>query len=386
MDNVIIINNKEYNLEKIYRQYKNDTSKDANDKLYPYPKEGNIMPNKDNFLERLNNLNKILENKKKFYNYSKKYDCLLCGKKDVSSRRYYHNRVMWEDSLYHYVDKHNVDINVMFKDYLFTLNLNALIDNINRDITNKSNTIVLNKIRKNNKQYVKIDTRQLLILDALMIHGGITKKYSDNKAKDRKYSEHAGILDFENNTVKKIIVAGNTHRVDEGDDEIFLPMSFDDMLEYEYIFHTHPPTPKPGGRAKGGILYEYPSISDIFHFIDHHNDGVVIGSIVIAPEGLYNIRKNKNDKKNIDIDEDALLIKYQKIVKKNQKEAIKKYSTNFSENTFYSKISQDRKYIENINSLLNTFNLQIDFYPRIKSENDQWIIETVYLVFRDNSD
>ena len=44
-----------------------------------------------------------------------------------------------------------------------------------------------------------------------------------------------------------------------------------DASFYQYLFHTHPPTPKPGGRAGEGIVYEFPSIGDILHFIDHFN-------------------------------------------------------------------------------------------------------------------
>lgn len=380
MDNIIIIKNREYNLEKVFRKFKNDSTKDAKGELYPYPKIGSEMIEKNNFLERLENLNEILENKNKFYNYKNKYDCLICGEKNVSTKRYYHNRVMWEDSLYHYVHKHNVDINRSFKDYLFTLKFDTMIDNTK---PSRGKAMILKQIKKNNKNYVKLEINQLLVLDALMAHGGYDKKYFDKKSKIKKYSEHAGLLDFERSSVKKIIVAGNTHRVDEGDDEIFLPMNFEDMLDYEYIFHTHPPTPKPGGRASGGILYEYPSISDIFHFIDHHNDGKVIGSLVITPEGLYNIRKLNNTKEIIDIDEDDLFNKYQKVIKKNQREAIKKYSTKFTQNTFFSKIAQEKKYINNINNFLQDFDLCIDFYPRTKDKDGDWFIDTVYLVFVD---
>lgn len=393
MDNIIIINNREYNLEKIYRKFKNDLTKDSKGDLYPYPKKDDEMINKKEFLNRLSDLNKILDTKGKFYDYKNKYDCLLCGQKNICTKRYYHNKVMWEDSLYHYVDKHDININSMFKNYLFTLKFDQMIDDItiNRTKYNtknkklkKSDMMILKKIQKNNKNYVKLEANQLLVLDALMAHGGYNKKYFGKKGKNKKYSEHAGLLDFEKNTVKRIVVAGNTHRVDDGDDEIFLPMSFDDMLDYEYIFHTHPPTPKAGGRASGGILYEYPSISDIFHFIDHHNDGNVIGSLVVTPEGLYNIRKFDNDSKLIDIDEDDLFNKYQKIIRKNQRDAIKKYSTNFTQKTFFSKIAQEKKYIENINKFLEDYDLQIDYYPRTKDSAGDWFIDTVYLYFVDS--
>ena len=69
-----------------------------------------------------------------------------------------------------------------------------------------------------------------------------------------------------------------------------MPNNVEDMFNYEYIFHTHPPTPRPGGRVNVGIVYELPSIGDVLHFIDHFNDGKISGSIVITSEGIYNIR------------------------------------------------------------------------------------------------
>ena len=101
------------------------------------------------------------------------------------------------------------------------------------------------------------------------------------------------LLDFNNSGLEKIIISGNTSRVDANDDVIFLPKNMIDAFDYEYIFHTHPPTPKQGARANVGILYEFPSISDLFHFMDHYNEGKTQGSIVIAPEGMYIIRKKE---------------------------------------------------------------------------------------------
>jgi hypothetical protein len=143
--------------------------------------------------------------------------------------------------------------------------------------------------KKEKKRLIKISKNQLRILDALMIDGGYDKKYFDKKNKLR-FSEHAGLLDFSNNGLDKIVVSGKTERVDRDDHSILLPANMIEAYDYEYIFHTHPPTPRPGGRANVGVLYEFPSISDIFHFMDHYNNGVVQGSIIIAPEGIYIIR------------------------------------------------------------------------------------------------
>jgi hypothetical protein len=152
-----------------------------------------------------------------------------------------------------------------------------------------------------------------------------------------------------------------------------------EAFDHEYLFHTHPPTPKPGGRVVEGIIYEFPSLGDILHFIDHYNDGKVNGSIVIAPEGLYNIRKMKMNGEQIKVNENQLFRDISKEYNTLQKKAIKKYGSKFTTYTFYSKISQDREYIDAMNNLLNRYDLHIDFYSRDKDNKGKWIINTLYL-------
>jgi hypothetical protein len=231
----------------------------------------------------------------------------------------------------------------------------------------------------NNNEFIKLKSNQLLILDALMEHGGYSKKYISRG--NVRYSEHAGVLDFHREGLDKIIVSGNTTRVDRGDEEIFLPKDMLNIEDYEYIFHTHPPTPKPGGRASSGILYEFPSIGDIFHFIEKHDFGNTIGSLVMTAEGLYNIRCDVYTKKlNISEQQENKLYKeVYNTINENQSSAILKYGTKFSTKTFYKKISQDKSYIENINVVLKKYNLYIDFFPRKKNEFGSWIVSDIYL-------
>lgn len=167
--------------------------------------------------------------------------------------------------------------------------------------------------------------------------------------------------------------------MDKGDEEIFLPRNVIDALDYEYIFHTHPPTPRPGGRAKEGILYEFPSTSDIFHFLDHFNKGVTQGSLVVTSEGMYNIRKLLFDKRKINIDEDKLFHELHDVFKQMQRDAIDKYGTEFSNSEFYSEIAQDHSFINKVNEILNDYQIHIDFFSRIKDENGKWIIDTIHL-------
>lgn len=317
--------------------------------------------------------------KKRYFKYDIPRNCLLCDKKQITTCCYHHNKIMWEDGFIHYMDAHNITPSIQFREFILRGNVKQT------GIFEDTKPVIrLSRVVKDKKDYVIVDRNQLLILDALMIHGGYAKKYIDLKTNFKRYSEHAGFLDFEDDILSKIVVSGRTNRVDEGDDEIYLPVGMDDMFDYEYIFHTHPPTPKPGGRAIDGILYELPSIGDIYHFIDHHNEGNVIGSLIVSAEGLYNIRKTSDNPENIDINDNDLYRKYQRIFNKVQHDALLLYGDDFDTKTFYTEIAQNTSHIVKINHVLNTFNIHLDYYPRKKDEDGHWIIDTVFLVFRKN--
>ena len=308
--------------------------------------------------------------------YDKNYNCKLCSFKYKEKFYYKLKNIAWDRYLTHYIDTHNYIPSDYFINFIFTY------------YTFDKKTIIFNNKTKIIKDipFVKIDRNQLLILDALMKHGGYTKKYSDksknNKFIDYKWSEHIGMLDVDNHILKKIIVKTNTNRVDRGDEEIYQPIGNDELNKYEYIYHTHPPTPKPGGRSKDGILYEFPSLSDILVFIEEFNSGNTCGSIVITPEGLYNIRsKDLNNNKIIlsDDDEDDLRKNFNYITNYIQRKNIKSYGYNINNYTFYSKISQNLDPINQINRVLEKYGLFIDYYPRQKNNKGQWIIDTIYL-------
>lgn len=328
---------------------------------------------KNSFLNKLESVQSSLIYNNKYRPYSKQdyKECKICNKPDVTKGQFIlTNSVMWEDSLSHYVSVHDQQQTDEFTDTIFRYK-------------HKSNNYQVSRLKgtkftKHNLQQLKIDRNQLLILDSLMIHGS-KRHYKDDKKKLFRYSEHAGLLDFNENRLFKVVVYGDTRRVDDDDDDIFLPGELEDAPDYEYIFHTHPATPTPGARAKIGVLYEFPSVGDIFNFIDNHNKGYTQGSCVITPEGLYVIRQTVHSLKKIRIDENKLFKIYNDFVEGVQTDAIDKYGVNFTLNTFYSKISQDKFFINKVNDMLKQFGLKIDFFPRVKDEKNRWILDTVYL-------
>jgi hypothetical protein len=338
---------------------------DSKGNKFQKPKQGIKWDGQNYFESKLSVLNLLLKETKNFVLNEKTSDCLLCGEKDITTGRYNYKNFIWEDGLEHYVSKHNFCPSEPFMDIVFFYKPEKKIK-------------IMGKLASN-LEYIKINQNQMLIFDALLKHGGYTKKYIDLTNSDiLRYSEHTGLLDFKMNLLERVVVAGNTTRVDKGDEEIFLPRDLSDLREYEYIFHTHPPTPKPGGRVKQGILYEVPSIGDILHFIDSFNDGKICGSLVVTAEGLYNIRKMKLDHEKIFVNEDKLFRDYNYIFERIQDQVIEKYGTNFTTEKFYKKIAQERTYFEKFNEILNKYQIQIDFYPRIKYKS-QWILDKVYL-------
>ena len=248
-------------------------------------------------------------------------------------------------------------------------------------------SIILGRLIKksNKKKYIKIKRNQLLLLDALLYDGGLNKKYID-RSNNIRYSEHSGNLGLNESSIDRIIVSARTIREDIDDTEILLPNDLSDSYSYKYFFHTHPPTPYPGGRAIQGIIYEFPSISDIFHFIDHYNMGNTIGSIVVAPEGYYIIYpSNFSIKKinyDIEIEEEIYNIMNEEsnII---QDIAIKKYDVKFTEDFYYNTIAMDTTYLNLFNKMINKYlNNQIKIIIKHRTKDiltNKWILKHLYL-------
>lgn len=370
MENHIKFNNKIYKGQLLW---KNNIfgSKDYENKYFINPKEQKEWTLKKLFFDKIKKINNFIELEKSENCYkTNNKNCKLCEKKNISNKIYFIDNYLWDEDIMHYIKYHNIKPHEDFINFIFNFDFKNYfsINLIGRIITD------------DNINYIKLEKNQIMILDALMKHGGYTKKYYDlkNKAISR-YSEHAGFLEISNKIVRDIIVSGNTLRVDKGDEEIYLPGDMPKAKEYYYIFHTHPPTPKPGGRACDGILYEFPSIGDIFHFIDHYNDGNTIGSVVMTPEGLYNIRKKDLNKNKIEIDEDKFYNEIRKTLYHTNNNAIKTFGKKFNTYKFYSTIAQDKEFINSINTTLNKYDLHIDFFPRTKDFKGKWIVDTLFL-------
>jgi len=240
-----------------------------------------------------------------------------------------------------------------------------------------SKKLKLSKYRSVGKTKVfTVEKNDLFILDALM-HDGGQQKYSHAHTQ-LKYSEHGGILDFDKHGLERIIVT--THKeTDRNDPEIYFPKVTDDAEDYEFMYHTHPPTPTPGARSKTGIVYEIPSLSDINTFIITYMEGKTQGSIIVAPEGFYVIRatKKKLNPENYQLNELMNSIMYM-----NYKYA-EKYNFNVTVDIFYKKIITNTKLQEKLKQLIQKYTnneITIDYFKRKKDSNGNWIVKKLYLL------
>jgi hypothetical protein len=207
-----------------------------------------------------------------------------------------------------------IDIHMLKKHYKINIELykNVSLSNIKDDIIS----------------WISLDTNGLNILDGLYDIGSNKIYIEKNKnvftSKKNRYSEHSGFIYFNKNKIDKITVLNNS-RVETSDPTIYMPNNTLEALKVDYLYHTHPKTPYIGSRIKVGIVYEFPSISDIIHYIEHHNNGRLLGSIIIAPEGIYIIHKNIFDREEIKLDYDIMFDKVEEIYHKCFKESFNEY-------------------------------------------------------------
>lgn len=240
---------------------------------------------------------------------------------------------------------------------------------------NRTHTIFNKYQYVGQKKAFVISRNDLFILDALM-HDGSQQKYSHNKY--LKYSEHGGLLDFDKHGLERIIVT-TRKETDKTDKEIFFPIVPQDADDFEFMYHTHPPTPTPGARAKVGVVYEIPSLPDIQTFILTYQEGLIQGSIIVAPEGFYVIRALKNTLQPEKYDLEKM---YNEIIYINYKYA-KKYKFHVTPEIFYKKIITDTKVPTKLRQLIKKYTnneITIDFFKRKKDSSGNWTIRKIILI------
>lgn len=326
----------------------------------PYPVPANENPwNSKLLISKLKILQGKLENTDRSTLHDE-WTCPLC-KVVVSDRSYTYRNMNWDASLKHQIRKHNWHPSRMFLDFL----LGATIE------IKQKGSVVLAGRHENGKLFVT--QNQWGILDALM-HSGGKRQWADNRKKMR-YTETAGVLNRIGNRVG--ISLGESEEEDPIDKSILFPNEMPEVAEHEYYFHTHPPTSRPGGRVKTGILYEFPSSGDILHYIHQQSYGKTVGSLIIAPEGVYIIGRDKQKKLNVPRDAGEIYFNW---LEKTEDQAITDFKLKGTPTIkqFYEEIATEKKYVKSLDKHLQTWGLRLHFIPRTKV-NGKWIIEGGYL-------
>lgn len=228
----------------------------------------------------------------------------------------------------------------------------------------------------NHFKYIPLTYNKLLIIDALMIQGSFPRYSNDNKF---IYSEHSGGIIIKDDKVINIIVSTQTDRIDPNDKTIFLPTNTKDLYKYPYLFHTHPNTKEYGGRLNEGIIYEFPSANDIYNFMKYHDEGKTQGSLIVAPEGSYFIRPIFLHKYN---NLEKYFNKIVSFISKLEKIAINNIpnvNIHIPDN-FHKYIGNNLIYIKMFNKFIKPLNIFIEYYPRIKI-NNEWCLREINLPF-----
>lgn len=298
------------------------------------------------------------------------------------------------DSVYNFKKK-NLNIKITQSDLHLLIKHHMLETKLYQKICSKSEFVNFDS----DIDWCLLSTNGLNIINGLYEIGS-NQIYTENnknisQSKISRFSEHSGFIYFEKNKISNVTILTSS-RIEKSDPLIYMPKNCLEALNVNYIFHTHPKTPYIGSRIKNGIIYEFPSISDIIHFIEHHNNGKLLGSIIIAPEGIYIIRKNTFNRANINVDYDILIDDLEEILMECYSDSYSKYSIlNYSklkvhdeikipDNYFYKEIAINYDYIEKINNVLIKYDLFIDYYARILFNHPdiftkKWIFDDIYV-------
>lgn len=319
------------------------------------------------FMDKLKQIEKIIKPIPANDQSLIKKSCDKCKK----NKLYQLGGIQWSNNIKHLIETHES----YPSDYFIKVIMNTCI--IDNHIVNPP--IILNSDQIDRFTYIPLRHNKLLIIDALM-HQGSYPRYENNN--DFVYSEHSGGISVKNNIVDNIIVSAKTNRIDADDKTIFLPVNTADLIDYEYLFHTHPNTTTYAGRIKDGVIYEFPSANDIFNFVKYHNEGRAQASLIAAPEGTYLIRPIQYQSQ---FDVNPNLFYYlRKFILKLEKLAIKKNNAVLDKlsdpDIFHEKVSSNFRYINTYNRFIEPGNLFVEYYPREK-KNGEWCLRQVNLPY-----
>lgn len=245
---------------------------------------------------------------------------------------------------------------------------------------------IINENNYTNIKFITFHYNKLLIIDALMKQGSYQRYINSDENGNIKYlySEHSGVINIKNNEIDSIIVSTETNRIDNNDSDIYLPQNIEMFKNHKYLFHTHPNANLYGGRINDGILYELPSVNDLLNYSKYYNNNSVLASIIVSPEGMYVIRSINYNKK-ISIPNNMIdlinrrIIEIESIAISKLKNKISNFDILHDEDVFNELVGNDFDSIKLFNNYVKQFNIFVEYYPRIK-RNNEWCLRQMTLI------
>lgn len=231
-------------------------------------------------------------------------------------------------------------------------------------------------------EYITLEYNTLLSLDGLHKQGSRPRYLHEH---EYLYSEYAGVILLnDNHALEGFIIITESTRIDQKDAELFMPVNHALFEKHAFLFHTHPKHMQ-GPRVHDGIVYEAPSVSDIYNFMYYHDRFQCQASLIIAPEGMYVIRSLREpDRCHIPAKHYNRLQSHFMQV---EKSALKTFDHDRMLDThyFHQIIAYQGIYFnEQRNALLHRYNLHIEYYPRVYM-NHEWYLKRIFLQYLINS-
>ena len=223
-----------------------------------------------------------------------------------------------------------------------------------------------------------LDHNALQILEALYYHGSMPV-YNGPDGVPAMYSEHAGVLTVHEGKIDQVITSTHAYRIDSWDNSIYLPCTTPDMYLHPYLFHTHPLNGTLGGRREVGIIYELPSPSDIHNFVYLAEHGRAQASIIVAPEGLYVIRKIRPDE-TVRLGESQLSKISDAITQIESRSSERIGDSDISHPMTFSRlVVEDTAAIQDLNTVLVPMGIWTEYYPRTYYQSGSCVLPEIYL-------
>jgi hypothetical protein len=349
----------EYVKFEAYWKTDNKKKDDENNNLKS-PKECKTQwEGQESFIKKLAEVQNTFKTITIYEKYGPKY-CLIDGIVDINTKTYKLHNVYWSDSLFHYVNMHNVKPTQEFIDFIVNYESSEGFTSFNVEFD--------------------LSINHLSILDSLVKYG-----FKENVLKNKeehKIMKHTGLLRYGKKGIEYITI--NTIFNDSFNRSEQIYEQFERILDQDRnhaLFCTIPYI-DPYKIVKKDSYLNYPKIKDLYIFIFFYEEYRMYDYFIFATEGYYIIQTKNSEKFVLNINntkKKKMLSIYKSskynLIKKHQKK-IKKIKKKEIEEYYFSKIARDTEFIENINKFIKDLNIEIKYFPRVKV-NNKWVYNPI---------